>query len=51
MKHLEFDKREFRFSLTGDCITVFCDGKAIYHKFYESHEKAKFAFLGIVRAC
>ncbi len=47
MAHLEFDKKEFRFSLTGDCITVFCEGRAIYHKFYETHEKAKKAFLEV----
>jgi len=47
MSHLEFDKKEFRFSLTGDCITVFCDGVKIYHKFYGTHEEAKKAFLKI----
>lgn len=47
MQHLEFNKREFRFSLTGNCITVFCDGDKIYHKFYETHEEAKGAFLSV----
>lgn len=47
LSHLEFDRKEFRFSLVGDCITVFCNGRAIYHKFYDSILDARKAFLRI----
>lgn len=47
MQHMEFNRKEFRFSLTGNCITVFCNGQSIYHRFYESSEIARVAFLQI----
>lgn len=46
MKHMEFDSGDFRYSLTGDCITVF-DGKgrALWHRFFDTCEDAKKAFI------
>lgn len=46
MKHLEFMSGSLRYSLTGDCISVFDrKGKALWHKFFESHTEAKKVFL------
>ena len=49
MKHLEFMSGGFRYSLTGDCITVF-DGRGVklWHRFFDTHEDAKKAFLELV---
>lgn len=46
MKHLEFMFNGRKFSLTGDCITVFSKcGDKVSHKFFGSHDDAKKAFL------
>ena len=49
MKHLEFASGEFRYSLCGDCITVFDgNGRALWRRFFDTHEDAKKAFLELV---
>ena len=46
MAHLEFMSGKFKYSLTGDCISVFdSKGVAVWHKFFNSHAEAKKVFL------
>lgn len=46
MNHLEFNSGSLRYSLTGNCITVFNkSGVKIWHRFFESVEVARKAFL------
>ena len=48
MRHLEFESGDFRYSLTGDCITVFDGmGRALWRRFFDTHEDAKIAFIGL----
>lgn len=46
MKHYEFEVGSFRYSLIGDCITIFGpDGVKLSHQFFGSYEIAKSEFL------
>lgn len=46
MKHLEFDFNGMRYSLCGDCITVFTrTGRKISHRFFPSYSIARAVML------
>ena len=46
MAHLEFDRDNLRYSLTGKVITVFdCHGKTLCQRFYPSHDEAVKVFM------
>lgn len=45
MKHLEFEFFGQRYSLTGNVITVYDNGKKVEQSYYDNDELAKIQFL------